>query len=227
MEFWHFWWVPSVQDWKQYGLAHCDECENWIQTSSHSYTGIPFTLWLVLSGDVAVFRCAWRSRGWDCEGKAWCRCIVFRCEEFDACYPDWRRRSSTGCGALDDTDCKALDDKEVVRIETCQRNANSADTEGECTPHWARVDWERASKTEGPGGEIHFAWCIRSMESSSMAACMLFVSVGSHRGSQRRFWTMVPWMGTPYSGGFTDFPIAERHFWGCFSTNMWSIPNLT
>ena len=27
----------------QCGLANCDECGNWIQTSSHSYTGIPFT----------------------------------------------------------------------------------------------------------------------------------------------------------------------------------------
>jgi len=52
------------------GLATCKECEHWIQTSSHSYTGIPFTLWLLCSDNVAVFRCAWRSRGWYCDEKA-------------------------------------------------------------------------------------------------------------------------------------------------------------
>jgi len=210
MEFWHIWWVPLVQDWKQCGLAHCDECENWIQTSSHSYTGIPFTERLVLSGDVALFRCAWRSRGWDCEGKAWCRCIGFCHEEFVACYPDWRWRSSSGCGAQDDTDCKALDDTEVVGIETCQRKTTSVDTEGECTPHWSRVEWGRASKTEGPCGEIHFKWCFRSMESSSMVACMFSVSFGWHRGSQQCFWTMVRCMGTRYFVRFAKIPMAER-----------------
>jgi len=64
LEFWDFWWAPSLQDWEQCGLANCDECENWIQTLSHSYTRIPFSPWPLLSDDVAAFRCAWWSRGW-------------------------------------------------------------------------------------------------------------------------------------------------------------------
>jgi len=210
MEFWDFWWVSSLQDEKQCGLANCNECQNCIQTSSHSYTGIPFTLWLVLSDYVAVFWCAWRSRGWYGDGTASCRCIVFRSEEFDACYLDWRRRSSTGCGAPDDLDGQALDDKEVVRIDICQRKTTCPDTKGECTPHWYWVDRWRASKTEGPGGVIHFTWFFGSMESSLMATYMFFICVGRPGGSQRRFWTMVRWMGTRYLGRFANFPIAER-----------------
>ena len=178
--------------------------------SSHRYTGIPLTLSTVVSDDVAVFRCAWRSRGWYCDGKVWCRCTVFRSEEFDAWYPDWRRRSSTGCGAPHDTDCKALDHKQVVGIENCQLKNTSADTEGECTPHWSCLDWGWVSKTKGPGGEISFMWCFRRMKGSSMVACMFFVSIGRHRGSQWRVSTMVRWMATWYLGGFIHFPMAER-----------------
>jgi len=210
MELWDFWWVSSVQDEELYGLANCNQFKNCIQTSSHSYTGIPFTLWLVLSYSEAVFRCAWRSRGWDSDGPAWCGCMVSRGEEFDACYPDRRRGSSTGCGAQDDSDCKLFDDQQWVRIETCPRKTASRDTEGECTPHWSRVNRGRVNKTEGPGGEIHFTWFFGGMESSSMAAWMLFVSFGRHCRSQGRFWTMVRWMGTRYWGAFADFPLAER-----------------
>jgi len=209
MQFWHFWWGPSVQDSKQCGLANCDECENWIQTSSHSSTRIRFSWWLLVSDDVADFMCAWRSRGWYCDGKAWCRCIVFRSEEFDASYQDWRPTSWTGWGALDVTDCKALDNQEVIGIETCQRKTTCADTEGECTPHWSWVDWRWAPKTEGTGGGTHFNGGFGSMEASSMAAWMFFVSVGRQGGTQRHFWTMAWSMATSYFGGIFDFPMTE------------------
>jgi len=209
MQFWHFWWGPSVQDSKQCGLANCDECENWIQTSSHSSTRIRFSWWLLVSDDVADFMCAWRSRGWYCDGKAWCRCIVFRSEEFDASYQDWRPTSWTGWGALDVTDCKALDNQEVIGIETCQRKTTCADTKGECTPHWSWVDWRWAPKTEGTGGGTHFNGGFGSMEGSLMAACMFFVSVGRQGGTQRHFWTMVWSMATRYFGGIFDFPMTE------------------
>jgi len=117
IEFSDFWWVPSVSDQKQWWLANCNGSENWIQTTSHSNIQIPFTLEPVLADDVAVCRCARRSRRWYFDGNVSCRCIVFHSEEFDAWYLDWRRRRSIGCSAPDDTDCWHLDDKEVVRIE--------------------------------------------------------------------------------------------------------------
>ena len=213
MEFWDFWWVPSVQDSKQCGLANCNACENWIQTSSHSYTGVPFTLWQLFSDDVAVFRCAWRSRGWYCDGKAWCWGIVFHCEEFDASYQDRRRRCSTGCCAPDDIDCKALDDKNVVGLWTIQWKTTLSDIEGICAPHWSRVEWRQPCTTENSCGEIHFAGCSRSMEGSEIAVGMFLVGVGRHRGSQRRFWTIVRWMATQYMGGLFNFRMAERDIW--------------
>jgi len=97
MEIWDFWWVSSVQGEKQCGLANCDGCENLIQTSSDCNAGISFTLWLVFADDVAVVRCAWRSGGWDYDGKARCRGTVFCSEAFDACHPAWRLGRSTGC----------------------------------------------------------------------------------------------------------------------------------
>jgi len=165
-EFWDIRCVPSVQDWKQCVLANCNECENCVQTSSHCNAAIRFTPWLVLSDDVAVFTCAWRSRRWYCDGKAWCRGNALRSEEFDACYPDWRRRTSTGCSAPEDTDYKALDGKEVVGIKTCQCKTTHPDTHGECTPLWSRVDWERASKSGDPGAGVYFTGCFRSMDGS-------------------------------------------------------------
>jgi len=86
-------------------MANCNERENWIETSSHSYRGIPLTLWLLLLDDVTVFSCTWRSRGWSSNEKAWCRGIVCCSKEFHICYPDWRLSSWTRRGALDDTDC--------------------------------------------------------------------------------------------------------------------------
>jgi len=166
MEFWQFWWVPSVQDLKQCRLANCDESEKWIQTSSHSYAGIPLTLWPVLSDNVAVFRCTWRSRGWYCDGKAWCRRIVMRCAEFDACYPERQQRCLTGCGAQHDTDCPIVDDKEVVGVQTSQCETTCLDTEGQCKPHSSRLAWDRASISEDSCGEIHFPGWFRSMEGS-------------------------------------------------------------
>jgi hypothetical protein len=103
-----------------------------------------------------------------------------------------------------------MDDKVVVGIETFRRITSTVDTEGECTPHWSWVDLGPASITEGPGREILFMCLFRSMESSSMAACMFFVSVGSHRASRRRCWTMLRWLGTRYLGGFAGIPMAER-----------------
>jgi len=109
MEFLDFWWDSIVQEETQCALEICDESDNWIQTSSDSYIGIPFTLWLVWSDDVAVFRCTWISREWYCDLKAWCRGIECSCEEFDACYWNWRWRRSTGCGAPNNAYCKTLD----------------------------------------------------------------------------------------------------------------------
>jgi len=190
------------------------QCKHWIQTSSHRYTGIPFTLWLVFSDDVAVFRCAWRSREEYCDGKAWCWGIVFRCEEIDECYPDYCGRGSTGCGAPDDSDCNAMDKLLDVRIETRQWKTTRQDTKGECTRHRSWVDWGRASTSADPGGEVHFAGCLWSMEGSLMAASMFLVSFGWHQGSQGCVWTMAQWMATRYLGGISDFPKAE---WDIFA----------
>jgi len=132
MEFWDFWWVWSVHGETQYGLANCDECENWVQTSTRCNAGIPFTLWLVISVDVAVFKCAWRSREWEWDGKARRRGTVFRSEEFDASHPDWRPGRATACGTPDDRIHKALDNKEMVRIEAGEWEITSSDTAGEC-----------------------------------------------------------------------------------------------
>ena len=35
---------------------------------------------------------------------------------------------------MHDPNCKALDDQEVVMIETCKWETTCSDTEGECTP---------------------------------------------------------------------------------------------
>jgi len=148
MEFLDIWWVSSVQDEKQFRPANCEECKNWIQTSRHCNAGIPFTPWLVFSDNVAVFRCAWWTRGWDFDGKSQCQRTVFRCEEFDACNPDWRPEHSTGCGTPDNPNCKALDKKEVVRIETREWETTCLHPEGECTPCWSRMGWGRASLTK-------------------------------------------------------------------------------
>jgi len=164
MEFCDVWWVPSVQDREQRGLANWDECEHGIQTSSHGYAGVPFTQWRVWSEDVAAVRCSWHPRGWFCEGKAWCRGIVFHSEEFDAWYPDSRQRSSTACGGPIDTDCKAFDDKEVVGIETSQCKTSCSETEGECTSHWSWEDWQPAHNIDDSGGPIHCTVRSGSME---------------------------------------------------------------
>ena len=49
-------------------------------------------------------------------------------------------RRSTGCGTLDDPNCKALDYQKVVRIETCEWETTCSDTEGECTPCSSRMN---------------------------------------------------------------------------------------
>jgi len=128
MEFWDIWWIPSVKDEQYHRLAHCDQCKNWIQTSSHCRAGIPFTQWPVFSDDVAVFTCTSRSRGWFCDVKARRWGAVFRSHVFDACHPDWQPRPRTGCGAPDDPNCKALDDLEVVRINTHEWETTGSDT---------------------------------------------------------------------------------------------------
>jgi len=193
-------------------MGNCDECDNWIQTSSHCKAGVPFTLWLVFSDNVAVFRCAWRSRRWYSDGNARRRCTVFRGEEFDACYQDWNQRSSTGCGKPIDPNCKALYNQEVVRMETCEWETTCLDTERECTPCWFQMDRRRASRTEDTWREIHFTGCFRSVEGSSMAVGMLLFGIGEHRGSQWYFRTMVQWMATRQLGGFFNFPMTERDF---------------
>jgi len=166
MEFWDLWWGISVQDEEQCSLAHCDECENWDQTASHINAGIPNTLCLAFSDDAAVFRCAGSSWGWYCDGQASCRGIVFHCEEYDARNPDRRWWSSTVCGALDDTDCKALDNEEGPGIETSQWITTSSDSNRECTPHWSQLEWGWARKTQDSCGEIHFTGWFWSMEGS-------------------------------------------------------------
>jgi len=158
------WSVPLVPDYKYCGLAHSDEWVNWIQTSSHHNGRIPFNIWLVLSDDVAGFKCAWPSSVWYCNWEAWWRGIVFCIEDFDACYLDSRQRSSIECGALDNTDCQTTDNKEVVRIETSQWITTLLDTEGGCTPHCSPVDGRRAKKSGDPIGEIDSTGCFSSME---------------------------------------------------------------
>jgi len=149
--------------------------------------------------------CTWQSSGWYCAGNAWYRCIVFRREEFDAWYLDWRLKRLTGCDALDDTDCKAVHDKEVVGIKTWYQETSSVDSKGESTPHWHWVGWGESYKTEGPTGEIHFTWCFGSMEGLSTVACTFFSSVGRHWWWQQHFWSMVRWMASQYFCGFVDF----------------------
>jgi len=227
MEFSDFWWDSSIQDKKQCGQENCDECENWIQTSSHSYTRIPCTLWLVLSDDVAVFRCTWRSRGWYCDGNAQYRCSEFCCEEFDACHPDWGPGRSTGSGAPDDTNCNALDDQEVVTMKTREWESTCSDTAGECTPCWSRMDCGRASSTKYPCGEIHFTACFKSVEGTLMAAGIVFIGIGRHRRMEWHFRTMIRWVATQYLGEFSDVLMAGRHIsanaypWTCGESQTW------
>ena len=92
-----------------------------------------------------------------------------------------------------------------------------SDTEVECTPCWSWTDWRRARKTEDPCWGIHFTGCFRSVEGSSMAAGILLIGIGRHRGSEWRSWTMVQWMATRHLGGFSNCPMAERHN----SANAW------
>jgi len=164
----------------------------------------------VLSHHLAVFRCASSLKEWYCDGNALYWCIVFCSEECNASYLDWRRKSSTECGTQNDTDWKVIDIREVVGIETSQLNTTSADAEGEYTPEWFWVDWEPTSKTEGPGGKIHFTGCISSMEGSAMVASILFTSVGRHWRLQQSFSALVWWMTTQYLSGFANFPITEQ-----------------
>jgi hypothetical protein len=48
--------------------------------------------------------------------------------------PVLRPGRSTGCGALDDPNCKALDNEEVVRIETREWETTCSDPDEECAP---------------------------------------------------------------------------------------------
>jgi len=139
MQFWDFWWVSSVQYEIQCGLSNCDQYEKWIQTASHCNGAVQFTLRLVFSGDVVVFRCACRSWEWDCDEIAWLRGTGFRCGEFDVCYPDWRPGPSTGCGTPDDPNCKALVNKQLVTIKTRKWGNTCSDTKGDCTPCWTWI----------------------------------------------------------------------------------------
>jgi len=109
----------------------------------------------------------------------------------------------------DDTACMALDDEKLVGIETCQLKTTPCNTEGACTPHWSRVDWGQASKTEAPGAEIHCIGNFSSMEGSSMVASMFFSSVGRHWESRQGFWRNVEWMARRLLGGFSDFLMTE------------------
>jgi len=129
---------------------------------------------------------------------------------FDACYLDRRQRSQTRCGTLGDSDYKALDNKEVVRIKTSHSKTTRVDTEGQWTPHWYRMDRGRASKSEDSCGVIHFPRCFRSMQGSYMAASMFLVTAGRHWRWQPRFWTMVQWVATPYLSGLCNVPMAEK-----------------
>jgi len=164
---------------------------------------------MVLSDDLVVFRCTWRSRGWFCDGELWCCGSVFCSEEFDACYVNWKQWSLTGYGAPDHIDCNIYDDKEVVGIETSQWKTTRLDTKGKCTPQWSRVDWGLASKFEGSCGKIHCTGCFRSMEGSKLAACMFLVRAGRHQGSQPHFCIMVWWIATRYLSGFSNCLTAE------------------
>jgi len=172
-------------------MVNCNKCKNWIQTSTHSYTRIPFTLWLLFSDDVTVFMCSSQFRGRYCNGQAWGWGIEFCWEEFDACYPDKWRRCTTECSTLDDRDCTPLDDEEVVVIQTSQWKTTVLNTEEKCTPYWAWVDWGWAAITEQSCGEIHFAGCFSSMEVSLLAASMSQISVGRNQGLHRLVWITV------------------------------------
>jgi len=98
------------------------------------------------------------------DGNARCRGTVIRYEECDPCHPDRRPGNSTWCSTRDYPNCKTLDDKEMVRIDTRELVSPDSDTEGECTPCWSRMDWGWASYTQDPGGEIHLTGCVRSVE---------------------------------------------------------------
>jgi len=169
-----------------------------------------FTQYLVSAGNVAVFWCVWRFRRWYSSWEAWCWWTVFCCEELDAWYPDCTWRSSTEDGILKDRDCMTLDNKKVVVLETCWKATPRSGVGGECTLYVSQVDLGWRNKTEGPGGEVHFTGYPRSMESSSMAAIMLFIRVGRHRGSQWPILRMDWCMTTRYFGGFSNFRMTER-----------------
>jgi len=165
----------------------------------------------MFSDNVAVFRCACRSKESDCDGKAWRQGTVFHCEVRDECHPGWRPLCFTGWGRLDDPNCNDLDDKEVVRIVTPQLETTCSETKGEYTPCRSQMDWGRASETKDSCGKIHFTKCFRSVEGTSMFAGMILIEIGRHQRSEWHLRTMVPWTATQHWCGFSDFAIAERH----------------
>jgi len=178
---------PGNKPAKTNGVQVFSWVTNWTEPNRRPKTrpqvGYPDPLLtVVLSDDVAVSRCAWPSIGWYCDGKRYCWGIVCCREEVDACYPDQTWRSSAAWGAPDAIDCKAFDDKEVVGIQTCQWKTNWSRADRQCAPHWSRMDWGHAGKTENSCWEIHFMVCFRNMEGSLMAASMFLVSAGKHQG---------------------------------------------
>jgi len=209
MEFWHFWGDSLAHDLKQHMLANHHEIENQIQTSRYSNTRIPSTVWQVSLDDVAVFSGRWGSRSSYCDEKPWCMGIVFHCEKFDECYLDRRKRCSQGCGALDDTDGNTLDHNEVVGPKNSRWKNSRSDTKKACTLHQSPVDWERESKTDDPGGEIHITGCFGKMDGAKMSASRLHDKVGIHWGLLWCFWTIVGPVTSRYFGEFSDVAMAE------------------
>jgi len=162
-------------------------------------------------------------QGW----KSIMQSIRFDSEEFDGSYPDRWQRRSTGCCVPDDKECEDLDDMQVVGIENCPWIITSEDAAGECTSQWSCIAWEWVTKTDGPGEEKHFTGSFESMQGASMVACMLFVSVGRHIGSQQHISTMVHRMAPWKFGGFADFPMGARdisanvHRQTCRGSRIW------
>jgi hypothetical protein len=88
---------------------------------------IPFTVWLVLSNDVAVSSRDWRSRGWFCDEIAWGRSMVICCEVITACPRDRWPRCWIEYSTLHHPNYKALDDQVVVCIETREYRTTCSD----------------------------------------------------------------------------------------------------
>jgi len=177
---------------------------------------------------MAVFKCARISRGWYCDRKARRRDTVFRSQEFDACYPDWKQKTLNRIRHIGWFKLQSRGWSGGGQNRNLRMGHHLFGFRRRMHTLLISNGLQKGSKTEDPCGEIHFTGWFRSIEGSWMAAGMLLIDIGRHWGSEWRFGTIVRWMATRPLGGFSNFPMAERHISAnaCLQ-NLRSIPSLT